>query len=491
MKHSFTLLLILLLGVQFLSSQIVKEFPIAVGSEAATALSAAFDGTNYLVPIQGDASSEYALTAQFISKTGELVGNRIALNAYGPVAPMAVFDETNYLLVWQDVEHHLYGRFLSPSGSWQGDAVLIATDVIFDVRPFNVSYSGTNFLVAYVKSDSQLYGQLLDKSGNLNGSPILLGDFGINDPQDTGSKEFSMASDGINYLVVWFKHNVEDSNSILGRFVGNNGMLIGNSFTINPPSPDHNPVSLIFDGNKYVISYDICFNPDGFYDCDDHGAYFRFISTSGTVGERITLAQTVGVHNAFTFVCSDGNNYLFTWSSLSLSDNDADSYLKGRYFNALGEPLGDEFNIFIVPGSEGKIPLGGVLLFDGNNFLVGITKAVLGETGFIDGDVYGVLVQKFTSGLKDPVSVEKFELRNYPNPFANTTTFSFNLPFRTKVTLKIYDALGKHLATVIDKTLDAGGHQIPWQANNLTGGFYFYKIQTENFSVTSKLVVEK
>jgi hypothetical protein len=52
-------------------------------------------------------------------------------------------------------------------------------------------------------------------------------------------------------------------------------------------------------------------------------------------------------------------------------------------------------------------------------------------------------------------------------------------------------ALGKHLATVIDKTLDAGGHQIPWQANNLTGGFYFYKIQAENFSVTSKLVVEK
>jgi hypothetical protein len=53
--------------------------------------------------------------------------------------------------------------------------------------------------------------------------------------------------------------------------------------------------------------------------------------------------------------------------------------------------------------------------------------------------VYGVLVQKFTSGLEDPVSVEKLELRNYPNPFANTTTFSFNLPFRTKVTLKIYD----------------------------------------------------
>ncbi|HOL30280.1 MAG TPA: hypothetical protein PLH58_08550 [Paludibacteraceae bacterium] len=74
MKQSFNLLLILLLGVQFLSSQVIKEFPIAVGSEAASALSAAFDGTNYLVPILGDANSEYTLTVQFISKTGELSG---------------------------------------------------------------------------------------------------------------------------------------------------------------------------------------------------------------------------------------------------------------------------------------------------------------------------------------------------------------------------------------------------------------------------------
>jgi len=491
MKRSFTLVLILLLGVQFLSSQIVKEFPVAVGSEATSALSAAFDGTNYLVPIQGDANSEYMLTAQFISNTGELMGNRIALNAYGPVAPMAVFDGTNYLLVWQDVEHHLYGRFLSPSGNWQGDAVLIATDVIFDLRPFNVSYSGTNFLIAYVKSDFGLYGQLLDKSGNLSGNPILLGDFGINDLQNTDSKEFSMASDGINYLIVWFKHNGDSSNSILGQFVGNNGMLIGNSFTIDPPSPDHNPLNLIFDGTKYVIGYDICFNSNSIYDCNDHGAYFRFISTGGTVGEGITLAETVGVHNAFTFLCSDGNNYLFTWESQSLVDNSADIYIKGRYYNLSGEPLGEAFNIFTVPGSEEKIPLGGVLLFDGNNFLVGITKAVLGETGFRDGDVYGVLVQKYTSGLKDPFSAEKFDLHNYPNPFANTTTFSFNLPFRTKVTLKIYDALGKQLITVIDEILDAGEHQIPWNAGNLTGGFYFYKVQTNEFSVTSKLMVEK
>ncbi|HOV72106.1 MAG TPA: T9SS type A sorting domain-containing protein [Dysgonamonadaceae bacterium] len=491
MKQLFNLLLILLLGVQFLSSQIIKEFPIAVGSEAASALSAAFDGTNYLVPIQGDANSEYTLTAQFISKTGELTGNRIALNAYGPVAPMAVFDGTNYLVVWQDVEHHLYARFLSPSGNWQGDAVLIATDVIFDLRPFNVSYSGSNFFVAYVKSDFGLYGQLLDKSGNLIGSSFFINNFGITDPQDEGSKEFSMASDGTNYLIVWFNHGGDSSNSILGQFVGKNGTLVGNAFTIDPPSPDHNPVSFIFDGNKYVISYDICFNPNSPYSCNDHGAYFRFVSTSGTVGERFTLAETAGVHNAFTFVCSDGNNYLFTWENQSLSDNSADNHIKGRYYNMSGTPLGEEFNIFTVPDSEGKIPLGGVMLFDGNNFLVGVTKAFLGETGFSDGDVYGILVQKYPSGLNNPQNNEKLTLYNYPNPFVNATTFYFQLPLRSKVTLIIYDAMGKQLMTVIDETLAAGEHQIPWQTNKLTGGLYFYKIQTEDFSVTSKFVIQK
>jgi hypothetical protein len=156
-----------------------------------------------------------------------------------------------------------------------------------------------------------------------------------------------------------------------------------------------------------------------------------------------------------------------------------------------GTPLGEEFNIFTVPGSEGKIPLGGVMLFDGNNFLVGVTKAFLGETGFSDGDVYGILVQKYPSGLNNPQNNEKLTLYNYPNPFANATTFYFQLPLRSKVTLIIYDAMGKQLMTVIDETLAAGEHQIPWQTNKLTGGLYFYKIQTEDFSVTSKFVVLK
>jgi hypothetical protein len=489
MKNFFTLCMLLLGGFQLISSQNKSEFPIAVGSEAASALSAAFDGTNYLVPIQGDANSEYSLTAQFISNTGELVGNRIALNAYGPVAPMAVFDGTNYLLVWQDVNHHLYCRFLSPSGNWQGDAVLIATDVIFDVRPFNVSYSGTNFLIAYVKSDFGLYGQLLDKSGILSGNSFQINDFGVSSSNsDEGSKDFTLASDGTNYLIAWFKHNLENSNSILGQFINKNGLFVGDVFTIDPPSPDHNPLNLIFDGTKYVIGYDICFANS--YDCN-HGAYFRFISTSGSVSNKITLAETVGIHNAFTFVCSDGNNYLFTWESQSLVDNSADKYIKGRYYNLSGEPLGEAFNIFTVPGSEEKIPLGGVLLFDGNNFLVGITKAVLGETGFSDGDVYGVLVQKFTSGLKDPVSVEKFELHNYPNPFTAATTFSFNLPFRTNVTLKIYDALGKEITTVINQPMNAGEYKIPWKPNkDISNGLYLYKIQTENVNVTNKMIKE-
>ncbi|HOL30281.1 MAG TPA: hypothetical protein PLH58_08555, partial [Paludibacteraceae bacterium] len=143
---------------------------------------------------------------------------------------MVVFDGTNYLVVWQDVEHHLYARFLSPSGNWQGEAVLIATDVIFDLRPFNVSYSGSNFLVAYVKSDFGLYGQLLDKSGNLIGSSFFINNFGITNPQNSSSKEFNMASDGTNYLIVWFNHGGGSSNSILGQFVGKNGTLVGNAF---------------------------------------------------------------------------------------------------------------------------------------------------------------------------------------------------------------------------------------------------------------------
>ena len=81
--------------------------------------------------------------------------------------------------------------------------------------------------------------------------------------------------------------------------------------------------------------------------------------------------------------------------------------------------------------------------------------------------------------------------QNYPNPFNPATSIRFALPKRSHVSLKIYDVLGREVATVVDEELKRGLHRVTWDARHLASGVYFYRIQAGGFVQTKKLVVLK
>ncbi|MFH0734041.1 MAG: T9SS type A sorting domain-containing protein [bacterium] len=81
--------------------------------------------------------------------------------------------------------------------------------------------------------------------------------------------------------------------------------------------------------------------------------------------------------------------------------------------------------------------------------------------------------------------------QNYPNPFNPTTTISFSLPAKEIVTLKIYDALGKEVASLYDEELQAGTYQTQWNASSVASGVYFYRLQAGKFSSSKKLMLIK
>ena len=83
-------------------------------------------------------------------------------------------------------------------------------------------------------------------------------------------------------------------------------------------------------------------------------------------------------------------------------------------------------------------------------------------------------------------------LQNYPNPFNPTTAISFQLSAVSNVTLKVYDVLGREVATLLkNETMDDGEHEIQFDAANLSSGLYFYKLSTETFTATKKMVLMK
>lgn len=81
--------------------------------------------------------------------------------------------------------------------------------------------------------------------------------------------------------------------------------------------------------------------------------------------------------------------------------------------------------------------------------------------------------------------------QNYPNPFNPSTTISFSIPESEHVSLKIFDVLGKEVATLVNNKLNAGSYSLQWNAENISSGVYFYHMRTNNFSETKKLVYTK
>jgi hypothetical protein len=82
--------------------------------------------------------------------------------------------------------------------------------------------------------------------------------------------------------------------------------------------------------------------------------------------------------------------------------------------------------------------------------------------------------------------------QNYPNPFNPSTNIPFVLPRPSRVTLKIFDHLGKEVVTLVDEKKSAGRHETHLQAAGWPSGVYFYRLQADGFLVeTKKLVLLK
>jgi len=81
--------------------------------------------------------------------------------------------------------------------------------------------------------------------------------------------------------------------------------------------------------------------------------------------------------------------------------------------------------------------------------------------------------------------------QNYPNPFNQSTILAFDLPERLSVKLNIYTIDGRLAETVVDTEMPAGTHSLLWNADDLASGIYFYKIMTNSFSETRRMLLLK
>ncbi len=89
-------------------------------------------------------------------------------------------------------------------------------------------------------------------------------------------------------------------------------------------------------------------------------------------------------------------------------------------------------------------------------------------------------------------SVYEFNLaQNYPNPFNPSTKINYSIPAEGLVTLKVYNVIGQEVATLVNDLKSAGAHTINFNASKLSSGIYLYKIDSNGFTQTKKMMLIK
>jgi len=81
--------------------------------------------------------------------------------------------------------------------------------------------------------------------------------------------------------------------------------------------------------------------------------------------------------------------------------------------------------------------------------------------------------------------------QNYPNPFNPTTYIKFQLPEGGNVKITVFDILGKEVASLINEKMEAGYHNVEFNASNLASGLYIYKMESGDFTDVKKMMLIK
>ena len=100
--------------------------------------------------------------------------------------------------------------------------------------------------------------------------------------------------------------------------------------------------------------------------------------------------------------------------------------------------------------------------------------------------------KSFTNVTINDNVIRSFALdQAYPNPFNPLTNISFSISKQSFVSLKIFDIVGREVTTITSEELQAGSYVRQWNAEGITSGVYFYRLQADNFTKTNKLILLK
>jgi hypothetical protein len=169
------------------------------------------------------------------------------------------------------------------------------------------------------------------------------------------------------------------------------------------------------------------------------------------------------------------------------------------YLTIMDDSLGNAITstTYLSPWTQYVKPQNAMGTFGGTalngNWVLTVTDVITADTGRILG--WGI---RFNNSLlvgTENISVNvpgKFNLyQNYPNPFNPSTKIKFDLPNNSVVKIIVYNILGKEMTTLVNRNMEAGTHEVEWNASEFSSGVYFVRLEAGKFSDIKKMILVK
>ncbi len=182
---------------------------------------------------------------------------------------------------------------------------------------------------------------------------------------------------------------------------------------------------------------------------------------------------------------SDDNIYIAGSGSTTLTSTD---FMTIKYNSSGVQQWSMRFNAANGSDKPTDMKIDG----SGNVYVVGISDSSAGNVYMDYATVkYSQLIPTGVNIISNEIPSKYSLSQNYPNPFNPSTSIEFSLTEKSFITLKVFDTKGTEVSNLANENLTAGIYRYNFNAVNLPSGIYFYKLETDKFSETKKMILLK
>ncbi len=345
-----------------------------------------------------------------------------------------------------------------------------AYDLTVD-RSGNVYVTGSTgsdcVTIKYNSSGVKLWAAVYNGVGNYVDDAKFIGLDSLGNVYVSGTST-SRTGNGYNTDIITLKYNSAGAQQWVVYYNGpGNGGAVISDFAVDPAGNTYITGSSSDSLNNYE-------NPTIKYNTAGVLQWVKTIKGSGNSWGKAILA-----------LGQTGNVYVTGTSGVAITGNLNDNFTTIKYSST---GIEEWIAHYKYPGNKGGSANSIAVDLSGNVYVAGTSNVIGGSISTIIK-----YVQTPTSvAQKNLPHPNNFALQqNYPNPFNPSTVISYQLPVISKVTLRIYDVLGREVATLVNEEQSAGWKEVEWNASGVASGIYFYRIKAGFFTALKKMTLLK